>query len=297
MYENKVASIMVTYNPDSDVYQNAKAITSSCEKLIIIDNGSKPEALQYLQSLEQEEKITIIYNKNNMGLGIALNQGIQFILDADDLKQVEWIATFDQDSKVKNDYFFEMLTAYDNFPNKEAVGILAPNWVEQKITSIDQAYSHVTEPLQEQITVITSGSLVKREVFSKIGLFKEDYFIDFLDHEFCLRARSKGYKIFMVPSVSMVHNLGNTQQHKLLGSTVMATNHNYIRRYYITRNRIYTYRKYYKTEKDWIKQDFTATAKEFIIIFLFEKDRLKKLKSMITGTFDALRGKKGPGKF
>jgi rhamnosyltransferase len=297
MYENNIASIMVTYNPEADVVGNAKAITKSCKELIVIDNGSKSEALKNVQLLENETNITIIYNKQNMGLGYALNQGIQYILDSQELKQVEWIATFDQDSKVDHRYFEGMLSAYENFPNKEIVAILAPNWVEQKITSHEQSISNSTELLQEQKTVITSGSLVKKKVFSEIGLFEEDYFIDFLDHEFCLRARSKGYKIFMVPDVSMVHNLGNTQQHQLLGSTVMATNHNYIRRYYITRNRIYTYRKFFKTEKEWIKEDFTATAKEFIIIFLFEKDRLKKLNSMITGSFDALRGKKGPGKF
>jgi rhamnosyltransferase len=297
MYENNIASIMVTYNPEADVVRNAKAITKSCKELIVIDNGSKSEALKNVQLLENETNITVIFNKQNMGLGYALNQGIQYILNSQELKQVEWIATFDQDSKVDNRYFEGMLSAYEKFQNKEIAAILAPNWVEQKITSSEQSISNSTELLQEQKTVITSGSLVKKKVFSEIGLFEEDYFIDFLDHEFCLRARSKGYKIFIVPDVSMVHNLGNTEQHKLLGSTVMATNHNFIRRYYITRNRIYTYRKFFKTEKEWIKEDFTATAKEFIIIFLFEKNRLKKLKSMITGTFDALRGKKGPGNF
>ncbi|XJZ26978.1 glycosyltransferase family 2 protein [Bacillota bacterium Lsc_1132] len=297
MEETKIASIMVTYNPDSDVIQNARAINSSCEHLVIVDNGSNPKAVEYLKKLENQENITIIYNKKNMGLGHALNQGIQLIVDSKELKQIDWIATFDQDSKIQTDYFTNMLFAYEKHPKKEEVAILAPNWVEQKIINQEQTQTNSTMPLQEQKTVITSGSLVKREIFEKIGLFEEDYFIDFLDHEFCLRARSKGYKIFIVPNVSMVHNLGNTHQHNLLGSTVMATNHNYIRRYYITRNRIYTYRKFFKTEKEWIKEDFTATVKEFLIIFLFEKDRLKKLKSMIVGTFDALRGKKGPGKF
>ena len=297
MEETKIASLMVTYNPDANVMQNARAINNSCKHLVIIDNGSNPQSLDYLEKLKNQENITIIYNKKNMGLGHALNQGTQLIMDSEELKKIEWIATFDQDSIIQNDYFSNMLYAFEKHQNKEEVAILAPNWVEQKITNQEQTQTNSTVPLQEQKTVITSGSLVKRDVFEKIGLFEEDYFIDFLDHEFCLRARSKGYKIFIVPNVSMVHNLGNTQQHKLLGSTVMATNHNYIRRYYITRNRIYTYRKFFKTEKEWIKEDFTATAKEFPIIFLFEKDRLKKLKSMIGGTIDALRGKKGPGNF
>jgi rhamnosyltransferase len=297
MIKNKVAAIMVTYNPEEDVIENAKSITQSCERLIIIDNGSSSNSKNYLKRLEQEAKITFIYYQKNMGLGYALNQGIKHILNTPDLNKIDWIATFDQDSKVAEDYFSKILGSYEAHPKKDEVAILAPNWVEEKLLKLenDNVGQHVG--LEEKITVITSGSLVKRKIFSEIGLFEEDYFIDFLDHEFCLRTRSYGYKIYMSPLVSMVHNLGNTKKHKLLGSNVMATNHNYIRRYYITRNRLYTYKKYFRSEKQWIKEDFIATAKEFIIILLFEQDRGKKLGSMFKGLFDAIIGKKGARKF
>nr|WP_263324801.1 glycosyltransferase family 2 protein [Neobacillus sp. Marseille-Q6967] len=296
MVKNKVAAIMVTYNPDADVIENATSISHSCERLIIIDNGSSSDSKEYLKELDKQPNIVTTYNENNMGLGHALNQGITYIFNSQDLSEIEWIATFDQDSKVDKDYFSKMLASYEAHSNKEEVAMLAPNWVEKKL---DQDISSVNnkKPLEEQITVITSGSLVKRKVFKEIGLFEEDYFIDFLDHEFCLRARSHGYKIFMSPQVSMVHNLGNTKQHKLLNSNVLASNHNYIRRYYMTRNRLYTYKKYFGTEKQWIKQDFITTAKDFIVILLFEKDRGKKLSSMLKGVFDAAIGKKGPRKF
>lgn len=293
MIEDKVVSIMVTYNPEADVIENAESIIQSCERLVLIDNGSSPNSKEFLHDLENEEKITVIYNPQNMGLGHALNQGINCLLTSPDIPNFNWIATFDQDSKVDKDYFSKMLASYEAHPNKEEVAILAPNWIEEKL--INQAPSQMDNAqLQEQKTVITSGSLVKKKIFTEIGLFEEDYFIDFLDHEFCLRIRSHGYKIYMSPQVYMVHNLGNTKQHRLLGSNVMATNHNYIRRYYITRNRLYTYKKYFRTEKEWIKEDFIATAKEFIIILLFEKDRGRKLGSMFKGTFDAVLGKKGP---
>ncbi|EKN71342.1 glycosyl transferase family protein [Neobacillus bataviensis LMG 21833] len=291
--KDKVASIMVTYNPEADVVDNATSIIQSCERLVIIDNGSSPNSKAFLHDIENEEKITIIYNPQNMGLGHALNQGINCLLESPEPPHFDWIATFDQDSKVDKDYFSKMLASYEAHLNKEEVAILAPNWIEEKL--INKVSSQIDKTqLQEQKTVITSGSLVKKKIFTEIGLFEEDYFIDFLDHEFCLRVRTRGYKIFISPQVYMVHNLGNTQQHRLLGSNVMATNHNYIRRYYITRNRLYTYKKYFRTEKEWIKGDFIATAKEFIIILLFEQDRGKKLGSMFKGVFDALLGKKGP---
>ncbi|WP_180953753.1 glycosyltransferase family 2 protein [Bacillus sp. T33-2] len=294
MKENKVASVMVTYNPDSEVYDNAKSIADSCIHLVIIDNGSMPNIQERLKLLEHQQNITVIMNTNNKGLGHALNQGILYLFSSPELDEIEWIATFDQDSKVENGYFSKMLDSYKRFQHKESLAILAPNWIEKKIEQ-NQLQQNETGLLIEQKTVITSGSLVKKKIFKEIGLFEEEYFIDFLDHEFCLRARSRGYKIFISPQVSMIHNLGNTQQHKLLGSQVMATNHNYVRRYYITRNRLFTYKKYFKTEKEWIKEDFIATAKEFIIILLFEKNRGKKIRSMFKGVIDAIRGKKGAG--
>jgi rhamnosyltransferase len=294
MVEQNVASIMVTYNPESDVIGNVKSIISSCVHLVIVDNGSSKETKEYLKSIENESKVTIIYYAKNMGLGHALNEGIRFILQSKELSYINWIATFDQDSKVENDYFIKMLNSYEKFNNKEKVAILAPNWIEQKLEDGRNSQSEGKNELVEQKTVITSGSLIKKNIFEEIGFFEEDFFIDFLDIEFCLRARKNSYKIYMVPDISMVHNLGNTKQHKLLGSTVMATNHNYIRRYYITRNRLYTYKKYFRSEFEWFKGDFVATVKEFIIIFLFEKNRLKKLSSMLRGVFDAVIGKKGP---
>ena len=297
MIENKVASIMVTYNPEEEVIENVKSIIQSSERLIIIDNGSSSNSKDILNLLQKESKVTFIYNQKNMGLGHALNQGINYILHSPDLSKIEWIATFDQDSNVGKGYFTKMLASYEAHHKKEEVAIIAPNWTEEKLLNQETASKEEMIQLEEKKTVITSGSLVKREIFTEIGLFEEEYFIDFLDHEFCLRARKHGYKIFMVPQVTMVHNLGDTKQHKLLHSNVMATNHNYIRRYYITRNRLYTYKKYFHSEKEWIKEDFIATAKEFIIILLFEQDRGKKLGSMFKGLFDAFTGKKGARKF
>lgn len=296
MFENEVASIMVTYNPEADVVENAQAILKTCFHLVIIDNGSGNNSKSFLKALENEQKVTLIYNNSNLGLGHALNHGVRYILGHENLSHINWIATFDQDSKVESTFFTQILKAYERFDKKDEVGILAPNWIEEKLNKNAEVENKSSE-IEEQLTVITSGSLIKRSIFQETGLFKEEYFIDFLDHEFCLRVRSFGFRVFMVPDVSMIHNLGNTQSHKIFGSNVFATNHNYIRRYYITRNRLYTYKKFFRTEKDWIKADLTSASKEIIILFLFEKNRLKKLQSIILGVFDALRGKKGNKKF
>ncbi len=297
MVKKRVAAIMVTYNPEKDLIENVKSIAGSASYLIIIDNGSGGTSIEYLKEVENIPFVTIIYNGINKGLGTALNQGIQLILDNEQFKDIEWIATFDQDSKISEDFFRRLLQVYDTLSDKEKVAILAPNWVDENLLHEEMVGNNQVPALSdvfEPKTVITSGSLIRKSVFKEIGLFIEEYFIDFLDIEFCLRARDKGYKIILAQSVSMVHNLGNTERHNLLGSRVMATNHNYIRRYYITRNRILTYKKYFKSEKEWLREDLTATLKETIIVLLFEKDRFRKIGSIIKGSIHGMIGKTGP---
>ncbi|TSC64006.1 MAG: glycosyl transferase family 2 [Microgenomates group bacterium Gr01-1014_93] len=57
-----------------------------------------------------------------------------------------------------------------------------------------------------------SGSfmLVRREVFEKIGFLDEDYFMYFEDVEFCMRANYVGFKVMLVPSVTIKHLSGGS---------------------------------------------------------------------------------------
>ncbi len=48
-------------------------------RLTIIDNNSKPNAIEYLKSIEPPSnvKMDIIYNNSNVGIGNAYNQGLE----------------------------------------------------------------------------------------------------------------------------------------------------------------------------------------------------------------------------
>ena len=51
-----------------------------------------------------------------------------------------------------------------------------------------------------------TAMLVKREVFERIGLFREDYFVYYEDVEFCWRARIAGYNVGFVERSVCSHN-------------------------------------------------------------------------------------------
>ena len=90
----------------------------------------------------------------------------------------------------------------------------------------------------DTVSVMTSGNLLNLVAFKKTGKFNEKYFIDYVDHEYCFRLQRKGFCIKIFKGSVLLHKLGNMEIKKFSGSTVCFTNHNYIRRYYMTRNRL-----------------------------------------------------------
>lgn len=56
--------------------------------------------------------------------------------------------------------------------------------------------------------VISSGSLIDLAAFEAVGGFREDFFIDAVDIEWCLRAWARHFSCWMLSSVPMPHRLG-----------------------------------------------------------------------------------------
>ena len=86
---------------------------------------------------------------------------------------------------------------------------------------------------------IASGLLVRRELVEKIGLPRADFFMDFFDFEYCLRARSQGYKIAVVNGVKLSHEIGDAREVRLPGYSALWPNHAPWREYYMSRNLAY----------------------------------------------------------
>jgi len=56
--------------------------------------------------------------------------------------------------------------------------------------------------------LLSSGSLVPLDVIDKVGGMEEELFIDQVDTEWCLRARSMGYRVFGAFGAILEHRLG-----------------------------------------------------------------------------------------
>ena len=81
--------------------------------------------------------------------------------------------------------------------------------------------------------LIASGSLIRCSVLQEVGFMCETLFIDAVDTEWGLRARTMGLLSFLIPAVPMLHTIGDRSV-RLMGRQFNL--HNEARSCYIVRN-------------------------------------------------------------
>src|SRR5690606_8838201 len=56
--------------------------------------------------------------------------------------------------------------------------------------------------------VISSGSVLSLDAFDEVESFRSDFFIDAIDTEWCFRAWSRGYSVWVDETVRLEHRIG-----------------------------------------------------------------------------------------
>lgn len=288
---DKVAAIIVSYNPDNNLLDSVNLLINQVEKIIIVDNGSKDKNKKDINLIKDidSKKINIIFNEENLGIATALNIGVKQALN----DGYDWILTMDQDSKASSNMIEKMLEIYNNIDKNERNNILSifPNFVDERVQSIEEnsnmgSYEYVDAD-------ITSGNLLKAEVFDKVGFFDDSLFIDLVDTDFCMRLNEKNIKMIKVRDAILYHSLGESQSVKSGLLKFNTSNHSALRRYYMTRNRFYTWEKYKDLNSFTLNRDKNLFKKEFVKIILGEKDKVNKIRMVFKGYKDYKKGIRG----
>jgi len=289
---NGVCAVIISYNPGDYLISNVRALRSQVDEIIVVDNGSGGDSRNILDTVSKVEGVKVSYNNANLGIAAALNIGVKFAMDAG----YKWVATFDQDSKVTPGFISSMFSAYESCKYKDLVAIISPVYYDPaigKYCSFGRGKRNPATSFIEVETTMTSWNLIPIHIFSKVGLFDEAFFIDYVDHEFCLRCLASGFKIIESQRSVLYHRLGEPVQHKFLWKHLIVTNHNPLRRYYNTRNRIVVWERYFLVKPGWVIRDVISLVKEMLKIVLYERDVAKKIFFIIKGTYHGFIGKLG----
>ena len=298
----QVPLLIVTHNPAQNLEHHLDMLYKQFSQIILVDNGSSLETRNCIaeQVRHRGSALETILNDENLGVATALNQGFSLAIE----QGSDFLITQDQDSIPEPGMKDALVNGLENHPNRENLAILAPVVFEevtnQATRYLRQKHKFLIERLYcdqqflRNVTfVITSGSLYNLNLYRVLGPFLDNFFIDAVDTEYCLRAIRSGYEVSVVCGTRLRHTLGNRQRKSILGQIHYPTFHSPTRWYYISRNRVSMLRRYAWRFPHWFFFEMAVTLTGLTRMLLFEDQRLKKIKAFLLGTRDGLTGKMG----
>lgn len=273
----KIGGCVILFNPDPEVINNIATYKDNIDVLIIIDNSPEENLLLINGIRKLTGEIIYEWLGGNKGIAKALNMACSIALE----NNCTWLLTMDQDSRFREGHFLEMVDSVAKIESLYTnVAIICPhhNIHEQFVPGSNTI-------LQEVKSTMTSGNLVNLGVFQLVSGFLEKLFIDYVDHEYCLRLRKNKFRIIQNAEILLDHSLGDYQIKTVLGKKIGISNHNYIRRYYIARNGLYTARKYFAFDPSFCMLIIQNLIYDFGRVLFFEKNKFLKIKAMVIGTW------------
>lgn len=201
-------------------------------ELIVIDNGSDQETIDYLTS---QPDLKLIVNKENLGFAGGCNQGIC-------VAEGEYIMLLNNDTLVTEKWLYNMVQLLKEHKEIAMTGPLTNATVGKQMISVP--YGDNMEKMQEFAHCIANSQakpwrtlrlvafciLIRREVFDEIGLFDTGFKIgNYEDDDFNIRALQAGKQAYICRT-SFIHHFMNVsfRQRNLSREKIMLANKTYL---------------------------------------------------------------------
>ncbi|MBU1200154.1 glycosyltransferase family 2 protein [Patescibacteria group bacterium] len=218
----KVFILILNYNRHQDTTKCIRALKKSNlpenTQIIIIDNSTTNHSQKILS--QTFPKIKLIKTPKNNGFAYGNNFGIRYALK----NKASHIMIINPDVTVGKSFLKPLLNL---FKTKPQAGLVAPahqhqqnkqtffglggkiNWQTTKCEHINTKKLALKKSKNYEF-VSFACVLIKREVFEKIGLLNELYFMYLEDVDYCLTAGKADFKCYIEPSVKIKHNTSSS---------------------------------------------------------------------------------------
>ncbi|NND81962.1 MAG: glycosyltransferase family 2 protein [Gammaproteobacteria bacterium] len=309
---HRVLAVIVCYNPNIEALKvQLKALREQQVAALLVDNASSNIAALEVLLKDLGENISLRRLAQNMGLGAAHNLGVSVARD----HGYTHVLLLDQDSVPLPGMVDKLLQAWVSKQQQlregrenSAIGLSAVGasylnadtgsesfFVRFGLIKFQRNYcsQQDTDGCIEADFLISSGSLIALQTLDEIGLMDESLFIDHVDTEWFLRARSMGYRAYGVCGARMQHGLGETTHQIRIGRRRNVPQHKPFRYYYIFRNSVLLYRRG-NAAAVWKWNDLQRLLMIAFWFGLVKGPRLGNLRMMGKGVMHGLRGTSGP---
>ncbi len=221
---HKIAVIIINYYEGKLFGLINSLLKEKTEKVqmevVVVDNGSEEKDKVKLNQLNQEQKIKLIGNNQDLGYAAGCNLGIHKALK----DNCDAVILINPDTKFDKGFLGRL------WANKAE--IVAPvfrfkrnnlwmndfggkvNWfgrtrhVESRIMPACRQGRNYELRIKNKIDYVTGCCmLIRKPVFEKIGFFDERFFMYFEDVDYCLRAKKAGFRVTVESKALIIHNI------------------------------------------------------------------------------------------
>jgi rhamnosyltransferase len=297
--ESQVGGVVVTFHPDAGFEMRLAAMLDEVRPVIVIDNTATPATRDRLRAACTRLGAELLENQDNAGLGAALNRAFRVL----DERGFTAVIAFDQDSTPESGLAAALVSLMSADPRRAIVG---SNWHDEARPRVRSRHlrPHAVLPgcftrqaashdLYDITCVITSGSLFHLDAWRELGGFDEPLFVDLVDTEDCLRARTAGHAIAVAAHARLTHRRGAKAPVRRFGFTWWPAFGSPLRLRYLFRNRMLVLGRLGWRMPHWIAFELVYAAKVVTEIVLLEENKVAKLAACAQGTWDGLMGVEG----
>jgi rhamnosyltransferase len=272
---SKLVNIVVLYEPDRAILNFWCDFINKGELLIGVLNTT---ASTDLPSIDLLKFTKLILNQENLGLAIALNQGLAAAKDIG----ASHVMLLDQDSQPPVGMGHNLAVRLETLKNTgKPYAAISPTLMDRKAGAELHFSSYVDASMNNSIidrpSIATSGTVIDMAALEMIGNMRDDLFIDGIDHEWCFRARSKGFRIGASPRVTMPHDMGDDGI--VISGRYRPLHRSPVRHYYIVRNTLWLAQLAYIPRK-WRAKEVAKLLYRIPVYFLNSSDRAATFKSL-----------------
>jgi rhamnosyltransferase len=283
----KVVAVVVTYNPDWAVLRaQTLSLLAQVSTVLWIDNASSTP----LSGLATELGVRLVRLPENRGIAFAHNHGVMWALE----QSASFVLLMDHDSLPAPDMVAQLLSVMAAHADAAAVG---PCYADPRSTQASHPFVWIEglhlQRLERQGQdksvpvdhLIASGCLIRAEAWRCVGPMLEPLFIDFVDVEWCLRARAQGWRLYGAWDAGMSHTIGHDLTRRM-GRAFRI--HSPLRHYYHVRNGLYLYQQaWIPLNWRWVSGWRMALKIGFYVAF--GQNRWAYVRSTFNGVRDGLR--------
>jgi GT2 family glycosyltransferase len=214
-------------------------------RVMVIDNGSSDGTAEMLTA--QYPQVDYLRLETNQGFARAVNRGIERV-------RTPFLALLNNDTEAAATWVEAGLKVLEEHRD---CGIVASRmvdyWERERLDSAGDCYSRTGMPskrghgahaerylrLERVLGASAGAAFYRREVFEKIGLFDESYYMYLEDVDLSLRARLAGFDCLYAPEAVVYHMeaASDPERRAVPGKPATGVFYSDTRVYWITRNR------------------------------------------------------------